>query len=209
MNNIAWHFTSDTLRDGSPIPAVGETLIYKGRIELCASGYHWSLKPHQALRYAPDNRLHMVRYGGEVLMGDDKGVSSERTILATIDAEHLMRRFAADQALSVAHLWDMPDVVREYLTTLDESKRTAARDAAARAARAAAYAAAAATARAARAAARAADADAYYAARAAAWAAADDATYAYAAAVYAAADASGAWAEFDRRVYAAFGVEAA
>ena len=136
---VAWHFTRDTLRDGSPIPAAGETLIYKGRIELCESGYHWSLKPHQALRYAPGNRLHMVRYGGEVLTGHDKGVSSERTILATTDAEPLLRRFAADQALSVAHLWDMPEVVKEYLTTLDGSKQAAARATAARAADAAAY----------------------------------------------------------------------
>jgi hypothetical protein len=186
MDNIAWHFTNATLRDGAPIPAIGETLIYKGRIKLCESGYHWSLKPHQALHYAPGNLLHMVRYGGKVFMGDDKGVSSERTILATIDAEHLMRRFAADQALSVAHLWDMPEVVKEYLTTLDESNRIAAWEAA-RAARAAAEAA--------YAAAYAADA---YATRAA-WAA-----------VYAAYDATeAAREEFDRRVYAAFGVKEA
>ncbi len=186
-DRIAWHFTGATLRDGSPIPAIGETLIYKGRIKLCERGYHWSLKPHQALEYAPGNLLHMVRYGGEVLTGDDKGVSSERTILATIDAEHLLRRFAADQALSVAHLWDMTDVVREYLTTLDESKRIAAWvDAKSAADGFTAWAAGAAAWAAARAAAAAA---AREAARGAAWAA-----------------AGAAWAEFDRRVYAAFGV---
>ena len=169
---VAWHFTGDTLRDGSPIPAVGETLIYKGRIELCASGYHWSLKPHQALRYAPGNRLHMVQYGGEVFMGDDKGVSSQRTILATVAAEPLLRRFAADQALSMAHLWEMPEAMREYLTTLDDSKKTTARWAAWAAfesARAAAV-----------------DAAAWLTAWTAAWA--------------------DAMTEFDRRVYAAFGV---
>lgn len=171
MNNIAWHFTGDTLRDGSPLPAIGETLRFAGEIELCKSGYHWSLKPHQALQYAPGHLLHMVRYGGKVQVGDDKGVSSERTILATVNAEHLLRRFAADQALSVAHLWDMSEIVREYLTTLDETKRAAAR--------AAAWAAAGA------------------AARVAAWAADVDASEA------------AAWAEFDRRVYAAFGMEAA
>ena len=181
MTNIAWHFTGAKLRDGSPIPAIGETLVYKGRIVLCERGYHWSLKPHQALPYAPGKLLHMVRYGGEVFIGNDKGVSSERTILATIDAEHLLRRFAADQALSVAHLWDMPDVVREYLTTLDESKRIAAWEAAWEAARAAAAAVAWAAAR--------------EAARAAARAAAGDAVW----------DVTRA--EFDRRVYAAFGME--
>ena len=187
-DRIAWHFTGDTLRDGSSIPAIGETLIYKGRIELCERGYHWSLKPHQALRYAPGHLLHMVRYGGKVLTGDDKGVSSERTILATVAAEPLLRRFAADQALSVAHLWDMPEIVREYLTTLDGSKQAAAR--------AAAWADAAAAARAA----------AVYAAGdwadAAVARAAEDAAEAAARA----AEAAAAWAEFDRRVYAAFGV---
>jgi len=186
-DRIAWHFTGATLRDGSPIPAIGETLIYEGRIELCKSGYHWSLKPHQALQYAPGDRLHMVRYGGVIDMGEDKGVSSERTILATIDAEHLLRRFAADQALSVAHLWDMPDVVREYLTTLDENKRIAAwvvAGAASAGSAAAAYAA-------------------EYAAVAAAYHAVAAAAY-HAVAWDAAWDA--AWAEFNRRVYAAFGV---
>ena len=202
---VAWHFTGNTLRDGSPIPAIGETLIYDGKIKLCESGYHWSLKPHQALRYAPGSRLHMVQYGGEVIMGDDKGVSSQRTILATIDAEHLMRRFATDQALSVAHLWDMPEVVKEYLTTLDGSKQAAAADAAWAAAWAAAGAALAVDEAAASAAAWASNVAPLWdmpevvavwaAARAAAWAA-----------HAAAADAAAAWAECDRRVYAAFGV---
>ena len=67
-----------------------------------------------------------MRVGGQIVEQRDKGASTERTILATIDATHLLRRFAADQALSVAHLWNMPEIVREYLTTLDESKRKAA-----------------------------------------------------------------------------------
>lgn len=130
MTDIAWHFTGTTLRDGSPIPPIGETLVFKGKIKMCARGYHWSRTPFQALQYAPGPLLHKVRVGGEVIEhdGDDKGVSSERTILATLDATYLLRRFAADQALSVAHLWKMPDVVRDYLTTLDEDKRAAARE---------------------------------------------------------------------------------
>ena len=128
--NIAWHFTGSTLRDGSPIPAIGQTLIFPGKIEICSAGYHWSRRPFQALRYAPGPMLHRVSYGGRVAEQGDKGVSSERTILASIDATQLLRRFAADQALSVAHLWAMPETVREYLTTLDESTRDAAWEAA-------------------------------------------------------------------------------
>ena len=207
MNNTAWHFTGNTLRDGSPIPAIGETLVFPDEVEICKSGYHWSLKPHHALRCAPGATLHKVRFGGYVKMGYDKGVSSERTIIASIDATHLLRRFAADQALSVSHLWDMPKVVRDYLTTLDESKRDAARNAAWNAAR---NAAGVADRSAAGIAARA-------AAGVAAWSAAMDAAWsvawgaARAAAGVAAMDAawSAAWdaavQEFDRRVYEAFG----
>lgn len=128
--NIAYHFTGDRLRDGRPIPAIGETLVHEGPVVICKSGFHWSRQPFDALRYAPGPRLHMVRVGGTVFEHDDKGVSSERTIIASIDATFLLRRFAADQALSVSHLWDMPDVVRQYLTTLDDGLRAAARAAA-------------------------------------------------------------------------------
>ena len=196
--NIAYHFTGTTLRDGSPIPPIGHKLVYPGKIAICSAGYHWSRQPFDALQYAPGPMLHKVVFGGDVQEHHDKGVSSERTILATIDATYFLRRFAADQALSVSHLWPMPDAVREYLTGLDESKRAAARDAARAAAwdaardaaRAAAWAAAEA---AAWAAARAAARDA---ARAAAWDAARDAARA-------AAEAA-AKKEFNTRVEAAF-----
>lgn len=129
--NIAYHFTGSTLRDGSPIPPIGHKLVFPGKIKICKAGYHWSRQPFDALQYAPGAMLHMVEFGGKTIEQDDKGVSSERTIIATMDATYLLRRFAADQALSVAHLWSMPDVVREYLVTLDEDKREAAAEAAA------------------------------------------------------------------------------
>ena len=160
MVNIAYHFTGPTLRDGSPIPPIGEALVFPGQIEICERGYHWSERPSDALRYAPGAMLHKVSYGGEIQRQDHKGCSSERTILASIDATHLLRRFAADQALSVAHLWGMPQVVRDYLTTLDGNIRDAAWDAA----RAAAWDAARAAWDAARAAAGAAAGDAWDAA---------------------------------------------
>jgi hypothetical protein len=153
----AYHFTGNTLRDGRPVPPVGEKLAFDGELVLCECGLHASLQPFDALQYAPGPMLHLVECGGTVLHQDDKLVCTERTILKSIDATQILRRFAADQALSVAHLWNMPPIVREYLETLDEGKRA---EAAARAADRAA----------ARAAARAADA-AWAAARAAVWAA--------------------------------------
>ena len=179
----AYHFTGSTLRDGRPVPAVGETLVHEGPIEWCQSGLYASRTAWDALRYAPDATLHRVLCEDIEREDGDKLVCRRRTIVATIDATHLLRRFAADQALSVAHLWDMPDVVRDYLMTLDEDKRAAAWAAARDAARATARA----TARA--------------AARAAAWAAA-----AWAAAAWAAEDAhlTKAATDFNERVNAAF-----
>ena len=197
---IAYHFTGDTLRDGRPIPAIGEKLTHTGEIVWCKSGFYASHKPHQALQYAPGKWLHRVECGQIEREDKDKFVCRERTILQTIDAEHLMRRFAADQALSVAHLWDVPDVVRYYLASLDATKRSAARDAAWAAVRAAAAAAMAAAADAAWAAVRAAAAASAGAAAAAARDAAWDA------ALGAARDAAwdAAWADFDTRVNCAF-----
>ena len=188
---IAYHFTGDTLRDGRPIPAIGEKLTHTGEIVWCKSGLYASHKPHQALQYARGKWLHRVECGQIEREDGDKFVCRERTILQTIDAEHLLRRFAADQALSVAHLWDMPDVVRDYLTSLDATKRYAVRAAAWAAVRAAAAAARAAAADAAWAAATAARAAAAWAARDAAADAAD-------------AVRAAAWDDFDARVGRAF-----
>lgn len=138
----AYHFTGSTLRDGRPVPAIGETLIHDGPIVWCESGLYASRTAWDALRYALGPMLHRVWCEDIEQEDGDKLVCRRRTIVASIDATHLMRRFAADQALSVAHLWDMPDVVREYLTTLDEDKRPAAWDCAWEAAREAACAAA-------------------------------------------------------------------
>lgn len=126
----AYHFVSGTLRDGRPVPANGQKLIHPGKPVLCESGLHASVHPFDALRYAPGNTLCLVECGGTIIEGDDKLVCTERTIMKRIDAEPLVRRFAADCALSLDHLWDMPDLVREYLETLNPDLRVAARAAA-------------------------------------------------------------------------------
>ena len=74
---------------------------------------------------------------------ESNGIDDALWTLRASDApEATMRAFACWCALTVAHLWDMPVIVREYLETQDESKRAAAwaaaRDAAWEAARAAA-----------------------------------------------------------------------
>jgi hypothetical protein len=174
--NLAWHFVGATLRDGSPIPADGVTLTFDGAPKLFERGHHWSRRPSGALKYAPGGVLCLVDVGGIIVEGDDKGVSTERTIVKRLNIEQLLREFARRQALSIAHLWDMPAVVREYLETGKEEIRAAASDGA-------------------RAAASAAASDG---ARAAAWAAASDGAWA---AAWAAARA-----QFDSMVRTAFGI---
>ncbi len=134
----AFHFVADTLRDGRPVPADGELLVHDGEVRLCAQGLHASIDAFDALQYAPGNTLCLVELTGTIVRGDDKVAASERRIIKRIDAEPLMREFARWSALQVIELWDAPDVVRQYLTTGDESLR----DAAQAAARAAAWAAA-------------------------------------------------------------------
>ena len=145
---LAWHFTSGALRDGSPIPPTGEWLEFHGKLVMCKSGLHASVHPFDALAYAPGNTLHRVECSGEIIKHTDKLVSSRRKIVATRNAEQMLRNFACERALSVVHLWQPPDIVVQYLKTHDESIRVAARAAALAAVRAAAMDAARAAARA-------------------------------------------------------------
>ena len=183
---MAYHFVGDRLRDGRPVPPDGEWLVHDGPLVLCQTGLHASRHPFDALTYAPGPILCRVEMAGTIIESDDKLVASRRRIVARVDATVLCRDFARACARDVLHLWDAPDVVRRYLDTGDDTIRDAAWAAAwaasdaawaARAARAAGWAAVRAAARdaawaAARAAASGAASDA---ARAAAWAAASGA----------------------------------
>jgi hypothetical protein len=112
----AWHFLNgDKLRDGSTAPPDGEWLHFYGGIVMCESGLHASIDPFDALKYAPGNTLCLVDCDGKIMQGDDKLVCSMRRIVVRMDAEPLLRYFARQQALSVVHLWDAPDVVLAYL----------------------------------------------------------------------------------------------
>ena len=159
----AWHFIKEdrTMQYSGDLVEVGKTYVFDGDPKLCEQGYHASLRAIDALAYSPGPVICRVRMGGEIVTGDDKLVANERHVIWMSDATETLREFARWCALEVAHLWDMPAGVRQYLETGDESLRAAAWDAARDAARAAAWAAAW-------------DA-AWDAARAAAWAAAWDA----------------------------------
>jgi hypothetical protein len=124
----AYHFTNgNKLRDGRSLPAIGEWLEHEGPLVPCAQGLHASEHPMDALKYAPGCLLHLVELGGEMVSHEmDKWCARRRKVLATIDAEPLLREFARWCALRVIHLWDYPLIVRQYLETGNESIRATA-----------------------------------------------------------------------------------
>jgi hypothetical protein len=91
---IYYHFTANKLRDGSPIPPIGEWLTCKGELFFCNNGLHASEHPFDALNIRPGPYLHRVELGGHIVTGDDKLCARKRKIIATIDATKVLRSFA-------------------------------------------------------------------------------------------------------------------
>jgi hypothetical protein len=60
----------------------------------------------------------------------DKWVGRRRKIIATVNMEELLKKFARWCALQVIHLWNVPPVVRKYLQTGNDSLREEAETAA-------------------------------------------------------------------------------
>ena len=142
MRKLYYHFTSNKLRDGRPIPPTNEWLVHEGEVIMCTSGLHASEQPYDALQYAPGHILHRVELDDVIDTQDDKVVARRRKIVATIDAAELLHAFARKQALSVIHLWNCPAITKQYLETGDVSMQCAAWSAARSAAGAAAWSAA-------------------------------------------------------------------
>ena len=207
---LAWHFLPDDRKlQYAPYTPVepGQVLRVEGPLELCRRGLHASIRPLDALRYAPGSIVCRVEMGGDILHGDDKLCASERKTLWVADATNALHEFAclcAERELlrrrragrePDKRCWAAIEAKRAWLRgEIDDKALAAAWDAAAAAARAAAAAAADAAVdtavAAAWAAARAAARDAAWAA----WAAADDAAWAAARAAAWAAAVDAAWA---------------
>ena len=136
----AWHFLQDDYRiqfGTKEKVKAGSLLVEHGKW-----GLHASRNLLDALTYAPGNILCRVELRGTIIESSDKLVASRRYVEWTLDATDLLREFARWCALQVIHLWDAPDIVKQYLETGDESIRAAARAAASAAAMDAANAAA-------------------------------------------------------------------
>ena len=123
---FGWHLVGATLRDGSAIPRDGAWLPKIENIKLCERGYHGSLHPFDALKYAPGETLCYCEYRGQIFHGSDKFVAEQRRIVTRMDATEMLRYYARMQAVSVVHLWDAQDVVLDYLMTGEEQLRASA-----------------------------------------------------------------------------------
>lgn len=139
---LAWYFSEESKKlrygDGREI-AIGVEHTVKGYPEPCKHGLHGSESILDALDYAPGSIVWRVELSGRIKRSGDKIAATRRKYIAGgIDISDVLRAFARKMALSVAHLWDCPEIVRRYLETGDESIRSAAWDATSAAAWAAA-----------------------------------------------------------------------
>ena len=129
---LAWHFLPSDRRltnDDRRLVKVGQTLEMLPnerypKPTLCQSGMHGSIRPLDALRYAPGPVACRVSIWGDVQSDEDKITGRYRKVLAMSDVSDALRLFARQCALDVVHLWNAPSIVCEYLAG-DESKRDA------------------------------------------------------------------------------------
>jgi len=96
-----------------------------------------TLNKIRAHRPCEDGWTKLLTYLGKVKTDDEplailtilesNGLADALWCLQAVDGHDTeIRKLACDFALSVAHLWDMPDVARQYLETQDEEIRAAA-----------------------------------------------------------------------------------
>lgn len=144
---LAWHFSTGELafQERANTPPIKGGITYRRdpeKLQLCEYGLHASIKPGDALEYAPGSIVSRVRLSGRIVKSHDKCVASVRKHLWVMNADDVLREFARWCALEVIHLWGPPQIVIDYLKTDNEKLRDAAaataRDAAGDAARAAA-----------------------------------------------------------------------
>ena len=123
----AWHIVGEHLRSGKSIPPDGEWLVHEGELILHKSGYHASKRLIDALKYArASTAICRVEVDGEVIESSDLLAAEKRRILWRVDGEPVLMAFARWCALQVAHLWDAPELVIDYLTTGAEKYHEAA-----------------------------------------------------------------------------------
>jgi len=127
MNTIkAWHFAANNkkLRYSDHRP-VRRNVRYFARpknkeLELCKHGMHGSKNILDALKWAPGSIVTWCEFGGRIVHEEDKLTAEWRKPLWVYDATELLQEFAHWCALKVIHLWECPDVVKQYFETGNE-----------------------------------------------------------------------------------------
>jgi hypothetical protein len=129
--NAFWFASSDRLPHGdSREIAIGKRHSLRGEIIICEHALHASRDPFDALSYSSGPYLYKVRCWGDVVEQIDKLGARNREYVAMMDATNMLLQFAREQALSVVHLWDAPEIVKAYLETGNEDIKEAAMGAA-------------------------------------------------------------------------------
>ena len=94
----AWHFLRpDGWLNYPPHMKVevGQTLTVDQEPILCERGLHASVRPIDALKYAPGAIVCRVRLGGTIVTGDDKVAATERMVLWMAEADRVLVGWAA------------------------------------------------------------------------------------------------------------------
>lgn len=89
-----------------------------GELEPCCNGLHASPTPFDALWPACGPVMWEVEIDDDAVLHNipvDKYVSRTREYLRKVDVTPILRRFSAQRALSVIHLWAAPEIVVQYL----------------------------------------------------------------------------------------------
>lgn len=134
MTITAWYFAKTDNRlgydDGREI-IIGETHSVstdERPVKCCLWGLHGSKRIIDALHHSAGPIIYRVELSGEIDECPDKVAASQRKYLWGFDAANVLYAFARRCALEVAHLWDAPDVVREWLQTGNGAIEAAAND---------------------------------------------------------------------------------
>jgi hypothetical protein len=136
--NLYWHFLPNDGRlqfGNRELVKIRHTLALPPDTVIipCSVGFHASKRAIDALKYAPGPVVCQVTLHGRIVPHGnpiDKYAAHGRTVLKMADASNVLMAFARWCALQVIHLWDAPEVVKDWLETGDEKTRTAAESAA-------------------------------------------------------------------------------
>lgn len=99
--NTYWHFAQDNRRLGYQDEReiiIGGCLKVEPPIVLCERGLHASRRALDALSYAPGAFVCLVELGKDAKHDKDKSASTERTVLAALDATNILFQFSMDVA---------------------------------------------------------------------------------------------------------------